>query len=137
MTSRMTGHRRLVLEVLADSREHLDADTIYQRAKARDAHISLATIYRALAYFKYNGTLIEHQLGEGHGHFELKQPGNHYHFTCKNCGRVIEFEAPQVMDIARNLCASRGLQVSDVHLLLSGYCDACRMDTAPSESYEV
>lgn len=123
---RLTHQRRLVLEVLQDSEEHLDAEMIYDRARARDPSISLATVYRSLGLLKDMGLVQEHRLGENHGHFEITHSTPHHHFTCLTCGRVIEFEAPQVMEAVRKLCESEGLQVTEAHLLLSGYCTECR-----------
>jgi Fe2+ or Zn2+ uptake regulation protein len=123
---KLTRQRKLVLEILEESQEHLDAESIYDLAKARDANISLATVYRTLALLKETGLVQEHRLGEDHGHFETTQPTPHYHFTCTKCGRVVEFEAPQVTEVARKLCESKGLQVIEMHLLFSGFCAECR-----------
>lgn len=127
---RLTRQRMLVLEILQESQEHLDADMIYDRAKARDPNISLATIYRSLGMLKEMRLVQEHRLGENHGHFETTQSAPHYHFTCLKCGRVVEFESPQVMKAARKLCGSKGLQVTEVHLHLSGYCLECQEDNS-------
>jgi len=125
---RLTRQRKLVLEILEESQEHLDAEDLYARAKERDPRISLATVYRTLAILKEARLVQEHRLGESHAHFETIQATPHYHFTCLKCGRVIEFEAPQVMEVASKLCESKGLQVTDMHLLFSGYCSVCRED---------
>jgi len=123
---RLTRQRQLVVDILAESHEHLDAEAIYQRAKERDPRISLATVYRALALLKHTGIVQEHSLGEDHGHFETTHLSPHYHFTCRTCGKVVEFKAPQVVDAARRLCENMQLQVVEIHLLLSGYCSQCR-----------
>jgi len=123
---RLTRQRQLVLQVLEESDDHLDADMLYDRAKARDPNISLATVYRSLALLKDVGLVEEHRLGQEHAHFEAVQETPHYHFTCLKCGQVIEFDAPQVDLVVQELADQEGLQVTDVHLLLSGYCTECR-----------
>jgi len=123
---RLTRQRRLVMEVLEGAEEHLDAETIHDRAKARDPNISLATVYRTLALLKEVGLIEEHRLGEDHAHFEAVRDARHYHFTCLGCGRVIEFDAPQVTQIVRELSERERLRITDVHLFLSGYCAQCR-----------
>lgn len=125
---RMTRQRRLVLEVLQESEGHLDADAIYERARARDSNISLATVYRTLSLLKDLGLVEEHRLGEGHAHFEAVQENPHYHFTCLGCGCVIEFDAPEVDEVAQNVGEREGLRITDIHLFLSGYCDECRQE---------
>jgi Fe2+ or Zn2+ uptake regulation protein len=129
---RLTPQRRLILEILQESREHLDAETLYLRAKARDPDLGLATVYRTLALLKETGLVEEHPLGEDHGHFETPHPTPHYHFTCLGCGQVIELQAPQITRTARALCEQEDLQMTGIHLLLNGYCSQCREDRPAS-----
>jgi len=123
---RLTHQRQLVLEILEESQEHLDAGALYERAKARDPDIGLATIYRSLARLKQAGLVQEEQLGEDHAHFETTPSSPHHHFTCLGCGRVVEFESGEVMKVIGRLCDREGLQVTGVRLHLSGYCPTCR-----------
>lgn len=125
---RLTRQRQLVLRVLQESDEHLDAETLYQQVKRRDRRISLATVYRTLSVLKELGLVEEHRLGEEHGHFEAVQDVPHYHFTCVACGRVIEFEAPEVTEVVHTFRQQEQASVTDVHLLLSGFCSRCQSE---------
>ena len=129
---RLTRQRRLVMEVLEEADEHLDAETIHDRAKARDPNISLATVYRTLALLKEMGLVEEHRLGEDHAHYEAVQDVPHYHFTCLGCGRVIEFDAPQVVQVVQSLSKRENLRITDVHLFLTGYCERCQKEQGGS-----
>ncbi len=131
---RLTRQRRIVLEILKESQEHLDAETIHDQAKARDSQVSLATVYRTLALLKEIGLVEEHRLGEGHAHFEAVQSSPHYHFTCLGCGRVIEFDAPQVMEVARALGEREGVEITTTHLFFSGYCPQCQQERRNSRN---
>jgi len=126
---RVTRQRQLILEILDESREHLDAAALYERVKARDARIGLATVYRTLALLVDMGLVQEHSLGEEHGHFEsIQNDAHHYHFTCAGCGKVIEFEAPAVMEVVQKLIDEQGVEVEDIHLFIKGYCALCRAE---------
>ncbi|MCS7177813.1 MAG: transcriptional repressor [Anaerolineae bacterium] len=123
---RLTRQRRVVLEVLEESHEHLDAEALYERARQRTSRISLATVYRTVAVLKQMGLITEHSLGEEHGHFETVREVPHYHFTCLGCGAVVEFDAPQVEEILQELAEREGLEVCGVQFALIGYCAHCR-----------
>ena len=123
---RVTRQRQLVFDTLEQSHDHLDVEGLYQRIKAYDSNISLATVYRTLAVLREVGLVEEHQFGEDHSHFEVAHPAPHYHFTCQKCKQVLEFDEPQVMEAARRLSEREGLHITDAHLFLSGYCDKCR-----------
>jgi Fe2+ or Zn2+ uptake regulation protein len=123
---RLTAQRRLILQVLEESAGHLDADALYDRVKARDPDVSLATVYRTLALLREIGLVEEHRLGQDHGHYEAVRQAPHYHFTCLRCGKVIEFDTPLVAEIVQGLCEQEGVRVTSTHLLVSGYCAECR-----------
>src|SRR5512136_1003859 len=97
----LTRQRRLVLDLLRDSKGHLDADSVYRKARARNSKISLATVYRTLALLRDARLVQERRLGENHSHFEPTGGPLHHHFTCLRCGRVVEFPAPQVSNAAK------------------------------------
>jgi Fe2+ or Zn2+ uptake regulation protein len=124
---KLTHQRQLILEVLESSRSHLDAEAVFARARERDPRIGIATVYRTLALLKQLGLAEEHNLGEDHGHFEAADRDRpHFHFTCNKCGKVIEFESPQILRATRSLCEQKGLLVKDIHLHFSGFCRSCR-----------
>jgi Fur family peroxide stress response transcriptional regulator len=123
---RLTPQRRLILQVLEESDLHLDAEALYDRVKARDPDVSLATVYRTLAVLREMGLVEEHRLGEDHGHYEAVHQEPHYHFSCLRCGKVIEFDTPLVAQVEQALCEQEGVCVTSIHLHVSGYCAQCR-----------
>lgn len=123
---RLTHQRRLILQVLEESDEHLDAEALHARVRLRDDDISLATVYRTLSVLKEMDLIEEHRLGEGHSHYEAVRGQPHYHFVCLRCGKVIEFDAPLVDRIEQQLCDRKGVRVTRAHLRLMGYCAQCR-----------
>ena len=123
---RLTPQRRLILQVLEESNGHLDADALYDRVKARDPDVSLATVYRTLAVLREIGLVEEHRLGQNHGHYEAVRQEPHYHFTCLRCGKVIEFDTPLVAQVEQELYEQEGVRVTSTHLHVSGYCAQCR-----------
>ena len=127
---RLTRQRQLVWEILQQHQGHLEAETLYLQAKTRDAHISLATVYRALAYLKSLGLVQVHSLGENHGHFEATPAAPHDHFTCLKCGRVVELSLQTAHEELIKECQSQGLQIVTVNLHLSGYCLQCQATVA-------
>ena len=52
---RMTGQRRIIAQVIEDSDDHPDVEELFTRASARDAGISIATVYRTVKLFEDAG----------------------------------------------------------------------------------
>jgi Fur family transcriptional regulator, peroxide stress response regulator len=129
---RLTPQRRRVLDALEQSGTHLDAEAIHDRVKAQDPSISLATVYRTLGVLKDMDLVEEHSLGQEHGHYEAARPGPHYHFICRACGHVIEFDTPLVTQAIAEFAAAEGVAVASAHLRLSGACAQCQGVGRPS-----
>jgi Fe2+ or Zn2+ uptake regulation protein len=124
---RLTSQRRLLLKVLAECEEHLDAEAIYDLAKEQDPNISLATVYRTLKVLKEAG-IVEEQILDPEGQRRLYEMADkvHYHFTCLGCGRVIEFESPLIEQASAELAAQFDLDVVQTRVHLDGYCADCQ-----------
>ncbi len=122
---KLTHQRKLVLSILDESQQHLDADSLFRLAKQRDPKVSLATVYRTLATLKKLGLVQEQNLGEDHGHFEKVTAKPHFHFTCSQCGAVIELRSKKIVRLTRELCEEEGLQMENMHLLIQGLCPTC------------
>ncbi len=122
----LTWQRQLVMDILKEYPGHPDAGMIFQEAKKRDDRISLATVYRTLSLLKTAGLVEENHLGEDHGHFETIQNHHHYHFTCKGCGKVIEFEAPEIHQVAQTISEREKLRITGIQYDLQGYCPDCQ-----------
>ena len=52
---RLTGQRKLLADLLETAEEHLDAEAVYRRAKAKDGTVHRATVYRTLNKLKKLG----------------------------------------------------------------------------------
>ena len=123
---RLTPQRRLILQVLEESNRHLDADALYDRVKARDPDVSLATVYRTLTVLKEMDLVEEHRLGEEHSHYESVRGKPHYHFTCLDCGRVIEFTCGHCSEVHGDLADQHGFHITGARVKLLGYCADCQ-----------
>ena len=131
-TLRATGHRitpqrQIVLDVVENSAEHLDAEAVYRRAQEKGPHISLATVYRTLAVLKDEGLIEQRYLARDHAreHYEPVGAPEHYHFTCLGCRRVVEVQSPRANQLRAELEAELGLHVLQACLCLEGYCQTC------------
>ena len=133
---RLTHQRRLILEILQGSEDHLEAHELYAKVRSRDPDVSLATVYRTLSVLRELGLVEQHLLGEEHGHFEAAGENRHYHFTCLSCGKVIEFDSEAVEQVIQELRAQKGVRVTDAHLHLSGYCAHCPARERESSSLD-
>jgi len=124
---RLTPQRKLVLRILQQSTEHLDAEGIWQRAQQECHELNLATVYRTLNILAEVGLIQQSYLGEGQkrGYYEVLDKPAHYHFACLGCGQVMELQSSQLQQAQQELEQSSGVRIVNVHLKFEGYCATC------------
>jgi Fur family ferric uptake transcriptional regulator len=121
----LTTQRRLLLELLRESDEHMDAKELYRRASVRDESISPATVYRSLNLFKQLGLVDEIRLGKVRCRYEIKQSPDHQHLVCQGCGKIMEFKSPLVKKLTNSVRKKYGFNATKIELYLEGYCQKC------------
>ena len=75
---KVTEQRRLLLQFLVHLNEHIDADTLYQGLKNKDAGISRGTVYRTLDLLVQCGLVRKSSFGEDHANYEIVHQDEHH-----------------------------------------------------------
>jgi Fur family transcriptional regulator, ferric uptake regulator len=125
---RITAQRRAVIEVIQEAREHLDAVSLLQLARARYPKIDRATIYRTIDLLKKLRLVDELDLMhlEGEKHFyEVKTTREHVHLACFRCGRIEEFSSPLFEQLKSEIGAEAGFKIRVTRLEVGGTCRDC------------
>ncbi|MBA7486781.1 hypothetical protein ES707_22342 [subsurface metagenome] len=123
---RGTEQRQLILEIIQQAREHLDADEIYQRARQKSPSISLSTVYCSLQLFKELELVEEHKFDDMRRHYETTPRSKHHHLVCLGCGRIFEFKCPSAEKLKSRISREEGFRVTDAEVRLAGYCPDCQ-----------
>ena len=117
---RMTGQRRVIATVLEDSHDHPDVEELYARAAARDAAISLATVYRTVKLFEEAGILERVEFGDGRARYEDAERAHHDHLIDLATGEVIEFVDPEIEKLQERIAERLGYRLKGHRLELYG-----------------
>jgi len=126
----MTRQRRVVAEVLQKAGKHLEATEILQRARQQMPGLHLATVYRALQALEKRGIIdqldLMHVRGRAH-YYEARTEKDHLHFTCEQCGGVVEIQTPLFETLKGQIEGRHGLSIRVARLELGGLCAACAL----------
>jgi len=122
-TSRMTKQKRLILEILRGTRVHPTADWVYQQARQVIPDISLGTVYRNLRLLCEAGEIMELSFGSTFSRFD-GNPLNHYHFVCRQCGRIYDLDLPLREELEDEVRRA-GYEVEHHRLEFYGRCPEC------------
>src|SRR5262245_42586435 len=110
---RLTGPRRVILEVVRGTDSHPTATALHELVRRRLPSVSLGTVYRNLRLLVTQGLVKE--LAGPHARFD-GNVSDHHHFTCLGCGRIVDVAGSLTEPHARALCgrvaAQAGFRVS-------------------------
>ncbi len=123
---RVTGQRRLLLEIIREQGEHLDAEELYRLARQQQPSINRSTGSRTMRLLRDLGLVDEVHLGEDHHHYELKPPIQHHHLICLGCGLVFEFSSLLAEELAAAVARQHRFEIREIQIDLTGYCADCR-----------
>lgn len=126
---RLTRQRRILLDLIDKTGQHLDAERLVQLAKEKDPKLNRVTVYRTLKLLKEGGLVDEldlmHQAGEQH-FYETRRKPEHAHVICLKCGAVEEFFGQPLSDLRRQIEAEFGFEIVLARTEVGGYCSKCR-----------
>lgn len=116
---KMTGQRRVILQVLAESSDHPSVDTVFQRARDIDSSISIATVYRTLHVLDELNLVQRHDFNESHSRFEVNVD-HHHHLVDVESGEVVEFQDEKLEAMKQRIADELGYDLVDHRLELYG-----------------
>lgn len=124
---KLTAERQALFEELFARHEHLEADELLMRLRAKHKKISRATIYRTLDLLVDSGIVGRVRIGESGYRYERMRAGDHHdHLICNECGRVIEFREPRIESLQDEVYDRYGFVPLSHSHQLRGICKRCR-----------
>jgi Fur family transcriptional regulator, ferric uptake regulator len=121
--ARSTRQREAVLAAIARQRGAFTVVEIYDRARASEPRLGLATVYRTVELLRSVGS-IRPIGGAGEGAYVRCHSGHHHHLVCISCGAVEDTElcgAPSPAVLKRR----HGFTAESHELDVYGRCARC------------
>ncbi len=123
---RSTGQRRVIIDKLFETSEHVTIDQLLEAVRAVDPRVGYATVYRTMKLFAEGGLVHERKFGDGFTRYELAdEHAHHDHLICLSCGKITEFEEPAIEALQERIAARYGFLVQDHKHELYGTCAEC------------
>ncbi len=118
---KVTQERIALLDEIFSTNEHLDADELLARMKAKRKKVSRATIYRTLDLLVQCGLVRKSRLGQEHYFYEKIVPGRgHHHMICTATGKIIEFWDPDIDERLRRMCQEHSFRPTFISIQIQG-----------------
>ena len=126
---RLTRQRQVLLDLIDKSGQHLDAETLYTRARESDPKLNRVIVYRTLKMLKESGLVDEldllHKDGDQH-YYETRMKGEHAHIICLRCGKVEEYFGEPLARLRKEVEETLGFEIRIARTEIGGYCSHCQ-----------
>jgi len=124
---KLTAERQALFDELFSRHEHVEADELLVRLRAKHKKISRATIYRTLELMVDSGIVGRLRMGEAGYRYERLRAGDHHdHIICDHCGKVIEFFEARIEALQDEVAARHGFVLLSHSHQMRGICRSCR-----------
>jgi len=123
---RATEQRRLIIDTFMAAQPHVSIDELLAQVRQKDPRIGYATVYRTLKMLAECGIAHERHFDDGFARYELAGAASHHdHLICTSCGKIVEFEEPQIEDLQLAVADRYGFVVTHHRHELYGLCGTC------------
>lgn len=116
---KMTGQRKIILQVLDEAEDHPSVELVCERAKAVDPSVSMATVYRTMNLLDELGLVVRHEFKENFARYDIRTD-HHHHLIDIDTGDVIEFQDPEIERMKEEIARRLGYRLVECRLELYG-----------------
>lgn len=127
MALKHSKQRDMIKDFLMSRHDHPTADVVYMNVRQQNPSISLGTVYRNLTLLADIGEIQRLRLDDGVDHFDA-DTSQHYHFICRNCGRVIDLEMDSIDGITDIAGKHFSGSIAGHVTYFYGSCDECNCE---------
>ncbi len=117
---RNTKQKQLILQIINNSINHLNAFEVYEEARKSMPNISLGTVYRNLNMLIEEKNARRLKAANGIDRFDNTKT-QHHHFVCMKCGKYYDiFDKIEL----KNLKENYGI-IKNYEIQINGICNDC------------
>lgn len=127
--TRLTSHRVALARLLSVSEGHPNASDLYLKLRSQFPTISLATVYKTLAFLKENGEVLEIVL-QGDSHFDGNKPYAHPHLVCVVCHQIFDADDTLITGLLeKEIEGKYSFKIQRHQIVYYGICQDCQNKT--------
>jgi len=127
-----SDRRLLILEAFLGTTEHLTVKTVQTQLETMGHHLDVGFIAETLDLLCRYGYAYKKEFEGQEVQYEHRHVGWHHdHLICAECGRIQEFNDPEIEALQRQIARSRNFTLLHHNMELYGICAACRKQRRP------
>ena len=122
---RSTRQKRALASVLDESKSFRSAQDLFTELRSRGQNVGLTTVYNQLRVLAETGDVDALRADDGETLYRRCSTEHHHHLVCRDCGRTVEVEGPEVERWARRVASANGFTKPSHTVEIFGTCADC------------
>ncbi len=122
---RVTRQRVAVLEAITPG-EHLDVDTVAERARGTLGALSTQAAYDVLRALGGAGLVRRIEPAGQPALYEIRVGDNHHHLVCRDCGEIVDIDCATGAAPCLDATMPTGFLADEAEVTWWGRCARCR-----------
>jgi Fur family peroxide stress response transcriptional regulator len=118
-----TPQRLIIIDILANTKSHPSAQTIFRQAREKAPKISMSTVYYTLNLLKEHKLIRELEFYDMDNRYEANTD-NHLNLICVECGKIQDYN-DELPFSHRDIEEQTGFKALEMRLEYYGYCTDC------------
>lgn len=121
---KITGNRRLMLEILEEKHEPVTADEIFLEARKK-SELNFSTVYRILSVLTEKNIVMKSIRDDGKFYYQINNHQHNHYLVCSECRKRIPLEECPLKEIGEKLVEKTGFHITGHNLEFIGECPEC------------
>lgn len=120
----MTKQRKIILNIVKSSKEHMTAEEIYIKARRVMPSIAIGTVYRNLGIMAEAGVIRRLRMFNAPDRFD-RSVHPHEHLICQNCEELYDILIPNIKEYLEKQI---GIEILGYDLSIRYICNKCKKE---------
>lgn len=115
---RVTPQRASIVTILSETDDHPNVEDLYEKARALDDTVSVATVYRTMSVLENAGLVRKLVMDDAPARYEMTPPTDHDHLVDVDSGDLVEIPGTEIAELMGRVAAELGYQIVSHHTVI-------------------
>lgn len=115
---RVTPQRTSIITILSETDDHPNVEDLYEKTRALDDTVSVATVYRTMSVLENAGIVRKLVMDDAPARYEMMPQTDHDHLVDVESGELIEIPGTEIAELMTRVASELGYEVISHHTVI-------------------
>ena len=115
---RVTPQRASIITILSEADDHPNVEDLYEKTRALDDTVSVATVYRTMSVLENAGLVRKLMLDDAPARYEMMPQTDHDHLVDVESGDLVEIPGTEIAELMGGVAAELGYEIVSHHTVI-------------------